>query len=215
MPPGPPGPRHSPQSPWPSRYADRAKQIRCNAVINEDPNNKLIRELKDEVTRLRDLLYAQGLGDITDSECPCPPVLGRVASLCGTTPPTRWLRPSRGWSGGLHGLAARILALLSPRATPATPTPGGSLGFLSSTWVDGTVWVWSWPRRATDVFPRSHVGRPWVRGLQWSPCVRWRPPHPRHPARCPACDGWASDPLETNLFFCFSVSPPSPTLPSP
>ncbi|XP_036028978.1 kinesin-like protein KIF1A isoform X13 [Onychomys torridus] len=49
------------------RYADRAKQIRCNAIINEDPNNKLIRELKDEVTRLRDLLYAQGLGDITDT----------------------------------------------------------------------------------------------------------------------------------------------------
>ncbi|KAM4655688.1 kinesin-like protein KIF1A isoform 11-T11 [Amazona ochrocephala] len=49
------------------RYADRAKQIRCNAVINEDPNNKLIRELKDEVARLRDLLYAQGLGDIIDS----------------------------------------------------------------------------------------------------------------------------------------------------
>ncbi|XP_049744598.1 kinesin-like protein KIF1A isoform X9 [Elephas maximus indicus] len=49
------------------RYADRAKQIRCNAVINEDPNNRLIRELKDEVTRLRDLLYAQGLGDIADT----------------------------------------------------------------------------------------------------------------------------------------------------
>ncbi|XP_039583806.1 kinesin-like protein KIF1A isoform X18 [Passer montanus] len=49
------------------RYADRAKQIRCNAVINEDPNNKLIRELKDEVARLRDLLYAQGLGDIIDT----------------------------------------------------------------------------------------------------------------------------------------------------
>eukprot|EP00062_Callorhinchus_milii_P000353 gi/632934275/ref/XP_007905800.1/ PREDICTED: kinesin-like protein KIF1A isoform X5 [Callorhinchus milii] len=48
------------------RYADRAKQIRCNAVINEDPNNKLIRELKDEVSRLRDLLCAQGLGDIID-----------------------------------------------------------------------------------------------------------------------------------------------------
>uniref|UniRef100_A0A8C4LKF2 plus-end-directed kinesin ATPase n=1 Tax=Equus asinus asinus TaxID=83772 RepID=A0A8C4LKF2_EQUAS len=63
------------------RYADRAKQIRCNAVINEDPNNKLIRELKDEVTRLRDLLYAQGLGDITDSECLCPPILGRAAGL--------------------------------------------------------------------------------------------------------------------------------------
>uniref|UniRef100_A0A8C6JBP3 plus-end-directed kinesin ATPase n=1 Tax=Melopsittacus undulatus TaxID=13146 RepID=A0A8C6JBP3_MELUD len=53
------------------RYADRAKQIRCNAVINEDPNNKLIRELKDEVARLRDLLYAQGLGDIIDIPSPC------------------------------------------------------------------------------------------------------------------------------------------------
>ncbi|NXJ67584.1 KIF1B protein, partial [Rostratula benghalensis] len=53
------------------RYADRAKQIRCNAVINEDPNNKLIRELKDEVARLRDLLYAQGLGDIIDKLPSC------------------------------------------------------------------------------------------------------------------------------------------------
>ncbi|XP_072569451.1 kinesin-like protein KIF1B isoform X11 [Paramormyrops kingsleyae] len=57
------------------RYADRAKQIKCNAVINEDPNAKLVRELKDEVTRLRDLLRAQGLGDILDiepmgDECP-------------------------------------------------------------------------------------------------------------------------------------------------
>ncbi|XP_072333976.1 kinesin-like protein KIF1B isoform X1 [Scyliorhinus torazame] len=50
------------------RYADRAKQIKCNAVINEDPNAKLIRELKDEVTRLKDLLCSQGLGDILDIE---------------------------------------------------------------------------------------------------------------------------------------------------
>ncbi|XP_031431415.1 kinesin-like protein KIF1A isoform X18 [Clupea harengus] len=48
------------------RYADRAKQIQCNAVINEDPNNRLVRELKEEVGRLRDLLYAQGLGDIIE-----------------------------------------------------------------------------------------------------------------------------------------------------
>ncbi|XP_076582773.1 kinesin-like protein KIF1A isoform X16 [Chaetodon auriga] len=48
------------------RYADRAKQIRCNAVINEDPNNRLVRELKEEVSRLKDLLYAQGLGDIIE-----------------------------------------------------------------------------------------------------------------------------------------------------
>ncbi|XP_049631218.1 kinesin-like protein KIF1B isoform X4 [Suncus etruscus] len=49
------------------RYADRAKQIKCNAVINEDPNAKLVRELKEEVSRLKDLLRAQGLGDIIDT----------------------------------------------------------------------------------------------------------------------------------------------------
>ncbi|XP_073416690.1 kinesin-like protein KIF1C isoform X2 [Dendrobates tinctorius] len=47
------------------RYADRAKQIKCNAIINEDPNAKLIRELKEEVARLRQLLYSQGLADLT------------------------------------------------------------------------------------------------------------------------------------------------------
>lgn len=61
-------------SQWPLphtyRYADRAKQIRCNAVINEDPNNRLVRELKEEVSRLKDLLYAQGLGDIIESKGP-------------------------------------------------------------------------------------------------------------------------------------------------
>uniref|UniRef100_A0A8C3GV10 Kinesin family member 1C n=1 Tax=Corvus moneduloides TaxID=1196302 RepID=A0A8C3GV10_CORMO len=44
------------------RYADRTKQIRCHAVINEDPNARLIRELREEVTRLRELLSAQGAG---------------------------------------------------------------------------------------------------------------------------------------------------------
>ena len=43
------------------RYADRAKQIMCKAVVNEDPNAKLIRELKDEVHRLRELLRVEGI----------------------------------------------------------------------------------------------------------------------------------------------------------
>ncbi|VDO01859.1 unnamed protein product, partial [Rodentolepis nana] len=38
------------------RYADRAKQIVCKAVINEDPNARMIRELKLEVEHLRSLL---------------------------------------------------------------------------------------------------------------------------------------------------------------
>ncbi|XP_061620490.1 kinesin-like protein KIF1C isoform X1 [Phyllopteryx taeniolatus] len=50
------------------RYADRAKQIRCNAIINEDPNAKLIRELKGEVERLRSLLFAQGLHELIHNQ---------------------------------------------------------------------------------------------------------------------------------------------------
>ncbi len=44
-----------------NRYADRAKKIVCKAVVNEDANAKLIRELKDEINRLRDLLKAEGI----------------------------------------------------------------------------------------------------------------------------------------------------------
>ncbi|XP_018647819.1 LOW QUALITY PROTEIN: putative kif1 [Schistosoma mansoni] len=38
------------------RYADRAKSIVCKAVINEDPTAVLIRELKAEVARLKQIL---------------------------------------------------------------------------------------------------------------------------------------------------------------
>uniref|UniRef100_A0AC34QNN7 Kinesin-like protein unc-104 n=1 Tax=Panagrolaimus sp. JU765 TaxID=591449 RepID=A0AC34QNN7_9BILA len=43
------------------RYADRAKQIVCRATVNEDPNAKLIRELKEEVYRLKALLADRGV----------------------------------------------------------------------------------------------------------------------------------------------------------
>uniref|UniRef100_A0A8D3D4I8 plus-end-directed kinesin ATPase n=1 Tax=Scophthalmus maximus TaxID=52904 RepID=A0A8D3D4I8_SCOMX len=65
------------------RYADRAKQIRCNAVINEDPNNRLVRELKEEVARLKDLLFAQGLGDIIERMSPSPS-LSALSSRAGS-----------------------------------------------------------------------------------------------------------------------------------
>lgn len=38
------------------RYADQAKKIKNKAVVNEDPNAKLIRDLKDELELLRDRL---------------------------------------------------------------------------------------------------------------------------------------------------------------
>ncbi|XP_033348785.1 kinesin-like protein unc-104 isoform X8 [Bombus vosnesenskii] len=43
------------------RYADRAKQIVCKAVVNEDANAKLIRELKEEIQKLRELLKQEGI----------------------------------------------------------------------------------------------------------------------------------------------------------
>jgi kinesin family protein 1 len=43
------------------RYADRAKQIVCRAKINEDANARLIRELKEEVYRLKSILVQRGI----------------------------------------------------------------------------------------------------------------------------------------------------------
>ena len=42
------------------RYADRAKKIVNRAVVNEDPNTKIIRELRDEVAALRARLLNSG-----------------------------------------------------------------------------------------------------------------------------------------------------------
>ena len=38
------------------RYSDRAKRIVNHAVVNEDPNAKVIRELREEVEKLREQL---------------------------------------------------------------------------------------------------------------------------------------------------------------
>jgi kinesin family protein 1 len=48
------------------RYADRAKQIVCKAVVNEDANGKLIRELKEEIFRLREILRREGFENLPD-----------------------------------------------------------------------------------------------------------------------------------------------------
>jgi hypothetical protein len=42
------------------RYADRAKQIKCKAVVNEDPNEKMLRGLKEEIERLKKALEGGG-----------------------------------------------------------------------------------------------------------------------------------------------------------
>ena len=42
------------------RYADRAKQIKTKAVVNEDPTEKLIADLKAENAKLKKLLESGG-----------------------------------------------------------------------------------------------------------------------------------------------------------
>ena len=40
--------------------ADRAKQIKCKAVVNEDPTEKLIKSLQEENAKLKELLKNGG-----------------------------------------------------------------------------------------------------------------------------------------------------------
>ncbi|XP_035807346.2 kinesin-like protein KIF1B isoform X7 [Amphiprion ocellaris] len=99
------------------RYADRAKNIKCNAVINEDPNNKLVRELKDEVARLKELLRAQGLGDILDidpmgDDCPGSGIKSPIGSL--TASPSSGSLSSQGGLQSVTSIQERIMS-----------TPGG------------------------------------------------------------------------------------------
>ncbi|XP_034446890.1 kinesin-like protein KIF1B isoform X5 [Hippoglossus hippoglossus] len=99
------------------RYADRAKNIKCNAIINEDPNNKLVRDLKDEVTRLKELLRAQGLGDILDidpmgDDCPGSGIKSPIGSL--TASPSSGSLCSQGGLQSVTSIQERIMS-----------TPGG------------------------------------------------------------------------------------------
>uniref|UniRef100_A0A672IDY8 plus-end-directed kinesin ATPase n=1 Tax=Salarias fasciatus TaxID=181472 RepID=A0A672IDY8_SALFA len=51
------------------RYADRAKNIKCNAVINEDPNNKLVRLLKLPVCKLLTIMLGVCLNPLMYNVC--------------------------------------------------------------------------------------------------------------------------------------------------
>ncbi|ORY20865.1 P-loop containing nucleoside triphosphate hydrolase protein [Naematelia encephala] len=55
------------------RYADAAKKIKTHAVVNEDPNAKLIRELKEELEILRSRVASSGGIDEADFDPSIPP----------------------------------------------------------------------------------------------------------------------------------------------
>jgi hypothetical protein len=62
------------------RYANRAKQIKNQAKVNENPNEKLIRELKEEIARLKALLTDGGSLPAAEggASAPSPEEVARV-----------------------------------------------------------------------------------------------------------------------------------------
>ncbi|KAJ7666502.1 kinesin-like protein [Mycena rosella] len=52
------------------RYADQAKKIKNKAVVNEDPNAKLVRELKEELEMLRARVTGSNAEDVYDPKVP-------------------------------------------------------------------------------------------------------------------------------------------------
>ncbi|KAG2230512.1 hypothetical protein INT48_008317 [Thamnidium elegans] len=75
------------------RYADQAKKITNKAVVNEDPNAKMIRELKEELDTLRDRLRVHApevVEELSASSVHRQDDTGATAASGGRTPlPTR------------------------------------------------------------------------------------------------------------------------------
>mmetsp|Transcript_65413 Transcript_65413/g.116056 ORF Transcript_65413/g.116056 Transcript_65413/m.116056 type:complete len:775 (+) Transcript_65413:65-2389(+) len=49
------------------RYADRAKKIKNNAVVNENPQQRLMRELQEENAKLKEMISSLGNGNMPDA----------------------------------------------------------------------------------------------------------------------------------------------------
>lgn len=64
------------------RYADSAKRIKNHAVVNEDPNARMIRELKEELAQLRSKLSGGGsAGMIEEQYAPDTPLEKQIVSI--------------------------------------------------------------------------------------------------------------------------------------
>ncbi|CAO3597622.1 unnamed protein product [Absidia cylindrospora] len=73
------------------RYADQAKRIKNKPIVNEDPNAKLIRELKEELQALRDTLMTYAPDEVEKiSSQTGPHILGSKSTprLGGTLQPS-------------------------------------------------------------------------------------------------------------------------------
>ncbi|CAO3645895.1 unnamed protein product [Cunninghamella blakesleeana] len=121
------------------RYADQAKRIKNKPVVNEDPNAKLIRELKEEIHLLRDTLMsyapeeAEKIASHTNPQTisgskstprlgslpvsPKPVTTTSTASISSTLSPTSASNPSAN-NNNAAAAAANIQRQASPITTP-------------------------------------------------------------------------------------------------
>jgi kinesin family protein 1 len=66
------------------RYADSAKRIKNHAVVNEDPNARMIRELKEELQQLRSKLASGGgAEEVYDPETPPEKQIVTITTAAG------------------------------------------------------------------------------------------------------------------------------------
>ncbi|KAH7123790.1 kinesin family protein-like protein [Dendryphion nanum] len=64
------------------RYADSAKRIKNHAVVNEDPNARMIRELKEELAQLRSKLSGGGSPGMAEEQyAPDTPLEKQIVSI--------------------------------------------------------------------------------------------------------------------------------------
>jgi len=85
-------------------YANRAKNIVCKAVVNEDANAKIIRGLKEEIDRLKAILQAKGIN--FDSAKASPAVQSPIGFFSGNNENLQVQIANQGNS--LDGESARI-----------------------------------------------------------------------------------------------------------
>ncbi|KAI7896700.1 uncharacterized protein EV154DRAFT_411348 [Mucor mucedo] len=93
------------------RYADQAKKIKTKAVVNEDPNAKVMRELKDEVDALRQALMVYAPEEVEKITAIARPVKGNAAAAAAAAAANK--RPP------LASQKSKTLALPAPN-NPAT-----------------------------------------------------------------------------------------------
>lgn len=104
------------------RYADRAKQIVCKAVVNEDANGKLIRELKEEIFRLREILKREGYEEPLDDSPSSGGGLGKSMSVYNINGVST-TSGGAGASGGTSGSPSS-----SPHGSSGSTTSRATLG---------------------------------------------------------------------------------------